>query len=374
MRTDGQTDGQTNKQTNGQIFTQIFRDKLSLPHGSLDRYPLAPLGCKAVAYEDGDTWGSWASRGVDGWYLVPSLDHYRCNIYYISETCAYRISESTELFLQHCQLPDMSPHQHLQALTNEIAEGILMANHTTKGKRLLRMLRDHRTTMLGPPPTPEEQRVADSTNLIRRESEQRVINKSPIITIPCITDAPGIMDSCNPTAKQVLKATSRTHRQVTRNNTSGIMPAIVTPGACRLITRGTRQQLVSQHALSAIMCQEHVSLKLAFIPTALLPSMVRDSPLHIKQFTLPMVHPSDRWNHLQLQKINERSCNIWNMANCVWQGLWRFGAGQSQNRSERHQRKVCYDTRQNQTCLMTKQKNYLRQSGRGLSTAKGGSQ
>ncbi len=55
-----------------------------------DRYPLAPLGCKAVIYEDGG--GLWASRGVDGWYLGPSMDHYRCNIYYVPETGAYHIS------------------------------------------------------------------------------------------------------------------------------------------------------------------------------------------------------------------------------------------------------------------------------------------
>ena len=41
-----------------------------------NRYPMVPLGCKAVVYEDGDTRGSWASRGVDGWYLGPSMDHY----------------------------------------------------------------------------------------------------------------------------------------------------------------------------------------------------------------------------------------------------------------------------------------------------------
>ncbi len=41
-----------------------------------NRYPLAPLGCKAVVYKDGDTRGLWASRGVDGWYLGPSKDHY----------------------------------------------------------------------------------------------------------------------------------------------------------------------------------------------------------------------------------------------------------------------------------------------------------
>ncbi len=42
-----------------------------------NRYPLAPLGCKAVIYEYGNTRGSWESRGVDGWYLGPSQDHYR---------------------------------------------------------------------------------------------------------------------------------------------------------------------------------------------------------------------------------------------------------------------------------------------------------
>jgi hypothetical protein len=35
-----------------------------------NRYPLAPLGCKAVVYEDGDTRGLWASRGVDAWWAI----------------------------------------------------------------------------------------------------------------------------------------------------------------------------------------------------------------------------------------------------------------------------------------------------------------
>ena len=51
-----------------------------------NRYPLAPLGCKAIVYKDGDTRGSWASRGVDAWYLGPSKDHYRCDLYYIIKT------------------------------------------------------------------------------------------------------------------------------------------------------------------------------------------------------------------------------------------------------------------------------------------------
>jgi hypothetical protein len=51
-------------------------------------YPLAKLGCKAVVNKDGNTWGSRASCGVDEWYLDPSHNHYRCDIYYIPEICA----------------------------------------------------------------------------------------------------------------------------------------------------------------------------------------------------------------------------------------------------------------------------------------------
>ena len=41
-----------------------------------DRYPLAPLGCKAVVDEEGNTHGLWALQGVDTWYLGLSKDHY----------------------------------------------------------------------------------------------------------------------------------------------------------------------------------------------------------------------------------------------------------------------------------------------------------
>jgi len=105
-----------------------------------NRYPLAPLGCKAVIYEDGDTRGSWASRGVDGWYLGPSKDHYRCALYFIPETRAYRISGSTELFPQHCQMPCLTKHQHFRALTEELTEAVDEANATTAGKRLVKAL------------------------------------------------------------------------------------------------------------------------------------------------------------------------------------------------------------------------------------------
>jgi hypothetical protein len=98
-----------------------------------NRYPLAPLGCKAGVYKDGNTRGSWASRGVDAFYSGPAKDHYRCDIYYVPETRAYQISGSTELFPQHCQLPSLTQHQHFRALTEELTENTNVAGVTLKG-------------------------------------------------------------------------------------------------------------------------------------------------------------------------------------------------------------------------------------------------
>ncbi len=71
---------------------------------------------------------------------------------------------------------------------------------------ILQLLQDHITALLTPPPTAKEQRV---NNDIIREAEQRVIDDSPIITILLITDAPGIMEACNPAAKEKWKEMPR---------------------------------------------------------------------------------------------------------------------------------------------------------------------
>jgi hypothetical protein len=164
-------------------------------------YPLAPLGCKAVIYKDGNTRGSWASCRIDGWYLGPFLNHYRHYVYYIPETRAYCISGSTKLFPQHCQLPMLTPHQHLRALTKELAAEGSIAGTTTIGHRLLTLLQFHIGNILTPPPLlcamATEQRVEQRVST----EQQRVINNTPIITLRRITNAPAIMKSRNQTAK-----------------------------------------------------------------------------------------------------------------------------------------------------------------------------
>jgi hypothetical protein len=149
-----------------------------------NRYPLAPLGCKAVVYEDCNTRESWASHGIDAFYLGPAKDHYRCNNYYIPNTRAYRVSGSKELFPQHYQLPSMTPPQHFCTLSDELTEHTAQANSTPEGWRLLKLLGTRIETLLHPPSISEEQRVIAERQHEAREAEQRVIDDSPSIPIP----------------------------------------------------------------------------------------------------------------------------------------------------------------------------------------------
>ena len=140
----------------------------------------------------------------------------------IPETWANRILGSTELSPQHCQMPNMTPHQHFCALTDKLTKSMAVASATSKGQRLLKFLQEKIKTILNPPSstaTPRaEQRVS--------REQQRVIDKTPILTIPQITDAPPTMQAWNPTTKRVLKNTLRVHQRVTRNNTPGGVPQV----------------------------------------------------------------------------------------------------------------------------------------------------
>jgi hypothetical protein len=124
---------------------------------------------------------------------------------------------------------------------------------TPKGQRILNLPRDRITSLLAPPPMPSEQRVTFEQQRVReaaaQEIEQRVINDEPILTIPRISDAPGIMTSRNPTAKRQLKVTPRIHGRVTRNNIPEIMTSPVAPATYIPIPSGAQQRIVTRHAI-----------------------------------------------------------------------------------------------------------------------------
>jgi hypothetical protein len=120
----------------------------------------------------------------------------------------------------------LTPHQHLRTLTGELAAEGSIVGTTTKGRWLLTLVQSHISNILTPPPplpaTATKQRVEQRVSM----EQQRVIKDTPIITLPCITNAPAIMKSCNPMAKQAIKTAPLVHQQVMLNNTPGGVPLI----------------------------------------------------------------------------------------------------------------------------------------------------
>ncbi len=104
---------------------------------NLNRFPLAPPGCKVVIYKSPNAQGSWGSCGTDAWYLGPLVDHYQCNHYFVPETRAYQISGSAKLFPQHCQVPFLSTKDHLQELTNKMVSRLGAMTAKKQGRVLM---------------------------------------------------------------------------------------------------------------------------------------------------------------------------------------------------------------------------------------------
>jgi hypothetical protein len=80
-----------------------------------------------------------------------------------------------------------------------LAEAVDNANATPAGKRLVKALQRKIEQALNPNIVQDEQRVREDEQRVARENQQRVLDNTPILTIPRITDAPAIMQSCNPT-------------------------------------------------------------------------------------------------------------------------------------------------------------------------------
>ena len=73
-----------------------------------NRTPIAPLGTKCIVHEKPAVHGTWAPHGVDGWYIGPARDHYRCYSVYVPSTKGVRVSETVEFFPFHVSMPATS--------------------------------------------------------------------------------------------------------------------------------------------------------------------------------------------------------------------------------------------------------------------------
>ncbi len=74
-----------------------------------NRTPMAPPGTQVVIHEKPQQRKTWDPHGIDGWYLGPALDHYRCYRVFAVKTKAERITDTAEFFPKHTPVPYPTP-------------------------------------------------------------------------------------------------------------------------------------------------------------------------------------------------------------------------------------------------------------------------
>ncbi len=184
-----------------------------------NRYPLAPLGTKAVIYEDANTRASWAPQGLDAWLLGPLRDHYHCNLYYVPELKGYCVSGSANLFPRHCIAPAFTPLTHIQELSTELQETLAKLGCTRHTYAILKTLAQYLNAYVSGTAPPQ----------LEQRNEQRVVDIAPPTFPPGIqrvSNACGTPLTNNPTSTCILQNKLQTHLCKTQANTPGVLPKI----------------------------------------------------------------------------------------------------------------------------------------------------
>ena len=90
-----------------------------------NRTPLAPPGTRVIVHKTPDNRRTWAPHGVDGWYLRPAPNHYRCHRVYIPSTRAERIAKTVEFFPHDCPVPSSSSTSAATTAARALTEALL---------------------------------------------------------------------------------------------------------------------------------------------------------------------------------------------------------------------------------------------------------
>jgi hypothetical protein len=82
-----------------------------------NKTPLAPLGTKVVIHEKTGKRKTWSTHGINGWYIGPALEHYRCVDCYIP---AMRIADMVAFIPTVVPIPSTSTEDYLRQSVEDI--------------------------------------------------------------------------------------------------------------------------------------------------------------------------------------------------------------------------------------------------------------
>jgi hypothetical protein len=111
-------------------------------HGQFDynRTPLAPPGIRVLLHEKPDKRTTWSTHALDGWYVGPALDSYRCYNIWVWETRSCRIVDTISWFPTKVTMPLASSTDLILAGIHDI---ITALNNPSPGSPLAPLSDSH---------------------------------------------------------------------------------------------------------------------------------------------------------------------------------------------------------------------------------------
>jgi hypothetical protein len=160
-------------------------------YGSFDftKKKPAPLGTKALIFDDPASCASWVPYATNGFYVGPASNHYRCLQFYIPSTRRFRFSNTWHLYPTHCQIPVTSQHDLSIFAAADILKALGNTVPTTMMEKIshTRAIQNLTAIMTGQGDAPEEPpspRVVAPTARVVSAPPSRVATTSNNITAP----------------------------------------------------------------------------------------------------------------------------------------------------------------------------------------------
>jgi hypothetical protein len=85
-----------------------------------NRTPLAPPGTCVVVHITPDQRSNMSPHGVDGWYVGPSTEHYRCHKCYVPSTFGVRDALTIGWFPHNIPFPKVSTDDYLRQTATDM--------------------------------------------------------------------------------------------------------------------------------------------------------------------------------------------------------------------------------------------------------------
>jgi hypothetical protein len=191
-------------------------------YGNFDfnKTPLALPGTKVVVHLKATNRASWEYHGEEGWYVGPSMEHYRCVKCFIPSTNRVRDADTVKFFPHQIPFPSTTTVDYLHQAANDISSllknppkssfpslesGNITTNALTKIATMSHRASARPEPILPSPPSPSPSSPPAPDASVPRVDQQQATQPAPVPpTPPSPVPAPRVQKS-TPTPTLVTK-------------------------------------------------------------------------------------------------------------------------------------------------------------------------